>query len=348
MVPSYKKFFLIFSASFFSLFTTVTYGGDGGIVIIPKDIHNLTLENYIDAIDLSVEAGSIATLSAPNWREMEPSPQSYDLDKPLGGSVYALSHGMPISYMNIQIINTVKREVPNDLISKSWDDPEMVSRFGALISEIKKIHPTPRALSIGNEVDVYFDKHPDELDSYLKFLHLVRPLVRKSYPDLRIGVTVTFEGYFKNRTKIVKKIIEASDIVYFTYYPVFDMQAQPLSDIPLHLAEIVKAAHGKPIVLQEVGYVASEELGSSEILQAEFYKKILPLLKKSKDIEGFFIFALHDFSPPICESLLGYYGFSSGFSSKFSSFICTLGLRHSNGKPRLSYDIVKKIMNGKK
>lgn len=324
--------------------------GEIGIIPFPKDFHALTIPNFLEAVTLAKQAGSTIVLTAPKWSEMEPSKSKFTMDHPLGGSKYALEQGMDKgNYLGIQLINTVKREVPADLEKTDWDDPMMIARFENLVAAIAAENMPVKAISIGNEVDIYFEQHPQELDAYVHFLNSARPVLRKYFPNVRVGTTVTFEGLKKGRAEMISRLVDASDIIYFTYYPVIDLKPLPVSDAPEHLEMMTKAARGKQVVLQEINYPASEYLGSGNEEQSEFFEIVLPYLQKSEQIEASFIFALHDFSPPTCDMLIGYYGATAWpeeYQRGFREFICTLGLRYSDGKPRPSYDTVRKILIG--
>lgn len=332
------------------IYATAAKAGDIGIHVLPRDMDNLTLDNYIEALDLGAEAGANVFFNGPRWSEMEAKSGVYTLDAPLGGARYALERGkLKGTYFGLQLINTVKRELPPDLEHKAWDDPVMTERLDKLAAEIQKFFgkSPPLAISVGNEVDIYFEKYPDELDSYLLFLKRAKAVFEKHFPGTPVGTTVTFDGLMKGRKPYIEKLIRGSDVVFFTYYPVIDLKPLPLADINEHLETMTSLAGSRRFVLQEVGYPASPDLGLSEDIQNDFYKAIIPLLMRSKKIEASFIFALHDLPPGLCNSLMGYYGaigWPSDLRSKFQSFLCTLGLRQSDGTPRKAYETVKSLL----
>lgn len=345
MVQSFYLSILIFAL--FVLYPASVWATDKGVIAIPKDMDNLTVENFIDTIKISAEMSSNATLGAPNWREMEPSPGNFDLDHPVGGFVYATQQGMSRLYLNLQIINTVKREVPADLMEMAWDDPVMLQRFDALIAAIKALGKVnPLSISIGNEADVYFASHRDELRAYLVFLKSARSIVRKYYPDMPVGVTVTFDGMQTGRGDIITQLTKASDIVYVTYYPVVNFKPLPVSDAPKHLEIIKKFAGNKTIIIQEFGFPSSSDLLLGENGQAEFYKKALPVFLNDKQIAALFVFALHDISPKLCDKLTGYYGanaWPAPLMQNFRAFLCSLGLIDFNGRMKPAFNSVKSI-----
>ena len=336
------------------LFLSINYSAqaaDVGVISLPKDMDNLTVENFIETIGITRAMNANATLGAPNWREMEPRKGEYDFDHPLGGTAYSVQQGMGKLYLNLQIINTVKREVPDDLLDVAWDDPVMIQRFEGLLAAIKDMKTIdPLAVSVGNEVDVYFGAHPDETQSYLNFIKAVRPIIHKYFPDVPVGVTVTFDGIHNGREDVVRRIVDASDIMYVTYYPIINFAPLPIADIPQHLERIKAIAGNKPIVFQEVGLPSSEEVTLSEVKQAAFFEAALPVLMRDPQVVALFIFAMHDISPKLCDTLTGYYG-ASGWPKEaqtgFRAFLCSLGLKDYQGRAKPALSVVEKIFTQK-
>jgi hypothetical protein len=98
---------------------------------------------------------------------------------------------------------------------------------------------------------------------------------------------------------------------------------------------MVTLARGKPLILQEVGYPSSAMLNSSEQKQAEFVANVFTAWQAAGDRIPFLSsFALHDFSPQICEDLAKYYDLPD--DENFKAYLCSLGLRRANGTPKLA------------
>lgn len=312
---------------------------------MPRDVHALTLDNYVNAVSQSRDAGATITLTSPTWREMEPSPGVYDFEGPLGGSLYQLTQGMGMGhYFGIQLINTSVKELPADLAGRSWTDPVVLARFEKLVAALKNQKISVNAISVGNEVDVYFASHPQELAPYLQFLRAAKPVIKRYFPNVRVGTTVTFEGLKTGRQAAISQLVDATDIVFFTYYPVIDLVPLPLKDVPAHVNAMVSAAKGRQVVVQEFSFPASRAVGSSESLQATFFRVVLPLLMTNPKVEASFIYALHDLSPTYCDMQLSYYGaggYSVAVQDRFKEYLCTLGLRRNDGGARMSYEVVR-------
>lgn len=329
-------------------FSDIAKSGEIGIFPLPRDMDHITLESYLEALELDTQAGAKGVINTPRWSEIEPKRGKYNLEDPLGGAVYAKTlHPEYGFYLGIQLINTVKRELPSDLSETPWNSPVLIDRLDALFSRIREKYGTisPAAVSLGNEVDIYFEQNPSELEAYLDFLVRARPVVKKYFPNAKVGTTVTFEGLKKTRRHAILSLLDKSEIAFFTYYPVYTPATLSTEDVSQHLDEMLAAAGQKNIILQEIGYPAAGQDG--ERLQADFYSILLPLIQKSERIDASFIFALHDIPPNMCQDLVGYYNatdWGADNIQRFKDFLCSLGLRQYDGQPRAAYDVVKKSL----
>ena len=91
------------------------------------------------------------------------------------------------------------------------------------------------------------------------------------------------------------------------------------------------------MILQEVGYPSAQLLGSSVQKQADFVTYAFSAWSAAgKQLQFVNFFALHDFSEQWCDTLLQYYGVSDTAAS-FKAYLCSLGLRRSDGNPKLSW-----------
>jgi exo-beta-1,3-glucanase (GH17 family) len=185
-------------------------------------------------------------------------------------------------------------------------------------------------LSIGNEVDVYLQAHPDEWLAYTGFYQDAVQHVHAQMPGLSVGVTTTFEGYSVTSAADVRTLNSSSDVVILTYYPLQDgaqvrAATAPGADLPL----MVSLAGDKPVVLQEAGYPSGALNGSSETSQAEFVSNLLQAWHAAGGRIPFLsYFLLYDFDQPTCDAFGVYYGVAD---PAFLSFLCTLGLRTADG-----------------
>jgi hypothetical protein len=310
-----------------------------GVLPLPKNALQARPEDMAEAIAKVQAIGANLYVNISGWHDLEPEKEVYDLLNRLGGFSYGAQQGMT-PYFGVSVINTVKRDMPDDLLNTEWTNPVLLQRFSALMEAASKKLPAQIPyFIIGNEVDVYFEKHPDEMDAYLTFYEGAKRIVQSYYPSARIGMSVTFEGIQnKTRETIISRIIQSSDAAFFTFYPVYGLPLMPVSDTPALLDTLIDASQNKEVILQEVGYPSTEKAGSSEARQAEFFQTIIPAINARPRITVASIFLLHDLEPKLCDMLTGYYGFSN--DSLIHDFLCTLGVHDFQGNPKPAWNAI--------
>ena len=273
------------------------------------------------------------------WSDLEPQPGVYNLTDVTDNIDFRGTARPSTILVGIQVINTVKREVPADLAAEPFDSLVFRDRFRALIDQLLPLFANKVTyLSIGNEVDVYLQTNPAEVAAYRQFFADAVSYVHQQAPGLKVGVTATFDGAAGPAATIMTDLNQASDVVILTYYPltagfaVRDSTA-PASDFPVMLG----FDPAKPVVLQEVGYPASPLLGSSDAAQASFVANVFMAWENANGrVPLLSFFLLHDLTEATCNTLGDYYGLPN--SAEFKAYLCTLGLRHTDGTSRPAWD----------
>jgi hypothetical protein len=269
------------------------------------------------------------------WSELEAEKGKIDVKKiddavnGLGGLGFDLA-------ITIQTLDTNNRTLPADLMDKSFDSPEMRSRWDALLrAVVPRFSAKVRWVMLGNEVDVYLAEHAAELEKYAGFVERGRQLVRELKPGLPVGVTCTFGGT-QGRMDHFRRLNRETDIVAMTYYALKpDFAVQPVSVVPGDVAKMVEMAGTKPLFIQEAGYPADLLLGSSENQQAEFVDALFDAVKAHPGrIAAANYFLLVDFNDQLVETFLKYYRVPN---AKFRAYLATIGLRKADGTARKSY-----------
>lgn len=253
---------------------------DWGILAFPAlEDYNL-VEFYLHwqaaaktALEETAALGATRALVAKNWRELEPAVGRHKLDD----LRYEITQRRALKqdiFWSLQLINTVKREVPEDLQNTAWDDPAMVARATEIMEATLALLPVDRMsyVSFGNEVDVYFTQRPEELPAYLALYRQVRAVVQARYPKVRLGITCTFDSVREKRGALIEAINHDTDVVILTYYAMRGFKVLPPQAPHTELPQMVALAAGKPVVLQEVGYPSAAGAGRSEAQQAEFIR----------------------------------------------------------------------------
>lgn len=296
-------------------------------------------QDYVDAVDLARHAGMRGAVVTWRWSDLEPAPGTYDLTDVTDNMDFWGTARPSTIFVGVQVLNTVKREVPADLAAAPFDSVQMRDRFRALLDRLLPLlDDKVLYLSIGNEVDVYLRTYPGEVAAYRQFYADAVAYVHQKAPNLRVGVTATFDGAAGAGAAIMADLNQASDVIMLTYYPLaanFAVRdpASPAVDFPLMLG----LDPDKDVVLQEVGYPASPLLGSSDAAQAEFVDQVFTAWEGAGGrIPLLSFFLLHDLTQDVCDTLGDYYGLPN--STAFKAYLCTLGLRRTDGTPRPAWD----------
>lgn len=337
-----KRIFLTFALLL--AFVAPALATDFSIVPYPKGGVQATTDDWKAAVmDLrSINATGMAVMK--KWSELEPQKGKYNLKTLAEDFAFNAREGRKVLF-SLHLINTVRRELPPDLNDVEWDDPALLARYEMFLEAMAQAGMTaPKYMSLGNEVDIYFEKHPDEVKAYLKFYHRAVVATQKVFPNTRIGITVTYEGLPKQRGELVQQMVDASEVAIFTYYPVFDLKPQPVENVGANLDAILKIAGNKNVLLQEAGYPSGEGIGSSAEKQAFFYRALLGGIKQRGQIKFASLFLLHDFEKKVCDDMIVYYGFEKAPQrpkEKFRDFLCSLGVKNADGTPKPAWDVVQ-------
>ncbi len=309
--------------------------GTLSIVSNPRPVPPPVPQDYLDAVDLGRSAGSRGAIVTWRWSELETAPGVYNLSDVVENLNFNAAARPSTIYVGIQPINTIPREVPADLSGVAFDDPQMLARFRSLLDQLLTLFAgRVTYLSIGNEVDVYLEAHPDELTAYRAFYAAAVSYVHSRDPAIKVGVTATFSGATGSAGAMMSSLNQLSDVIMITYYPLgagFAVRDPGVvaSDFPLMLG----LDPVKPILLQEVGYPAAALLGSSDARQADFVRNVFQAWRNSgARIPFLSFFLMHDFTPSLCDVLGDYYGLPG--SDAFKAYLCTLGLRRTDGSAR--------------
>lgn len=301
-----------------------------GVYPNPTEVPPPIPQDYVNAVNLVYGAGARGIIETQTWSSMEPSAGQYALQNLQNDLNFEASKGLQ-TYLGIQVINTVPKAVPPDLVGVSWDDPLMKSRFHALLDAIKPLLTSHVAyISIGNEVDVYLSAHPTEWTAYQSFYEDALVYIHQTMPGVRVGVTATYGGASGPAQANMTALNSTSDIWIFTYYPlgpgfVPNSPQSPLTDFPTMLT----LAGTKQVVLQEVGYPSSSVISSSEANQAAFVTQSFQAWQDSGQRIAFLsFFTLHDLTPTICAQMNAYY--QTPPDPAFQAYVCSLGLRHED------------------
>ncbi|MDZ7631406.1 MAG: hypothetical protein U5K74_08675 [Gemmatimonadaceae bacterium] len=234
------------------------------------------------------------------WSTLEPDSARLNVQQLIADVRYARSRGLTV-LLGIQPINTVKREVPSDLVGVAWDDPRMLRRFDRLLDALAPILGDVTYLSVGNEVAEFLTRAA-QWPAYTTFLSQVVTAAHRRAPALKVGATLEYVGAASS-TATSRALIAVSDVAIFTLYPFnpggFTVAPPTVSGVLFD--NMLTLAGDRQVVLQELGYPASPTNGSSEAQQAAFFTDAIAQWRaRSARMPFASLFLLHDFTPQQC------------------------------------------------
>lgn len=335
-------------ALLFLLVTNPATAADFAITGYPRHGDRAEAADWLAMLEDFKAVNARGMVITKSWTDLEPTKRAYTGLEQLGKDFASnVKDGRDV-FFGIQPINTTRRTLPPDLMGKDWDDAEVIGRFQELVDRLSlQGAPAPKFVSLANEADVYLGDRPKEVEKFLKFYERASAIVKQAFPGTRAGITVTYDGLVKGRGALIQKLIDASDIAIFTYYPVIDLVPQPVENVGDNLDGILKVAGEKEVLLQEVGYPSAELLGSSPKTQGVFFRNVIGAIQQREQIKFASLFILHDFSPQLCDMFVTYYGFEKAPEApkkKFREFLCSLGMKKFDGTEKPAWVEVKKAL----
>lgn len=296
------------------------------------------LADYVAAIDTTLALGARGIVQTWTWSALEADSAALNARKVIDDVRYARSRGLQV-FAGIQIINTVRREVPSDLATLSWSDPRMLRRFERLLDALAPVLGDITYLSIGNEIGTYLGQS-NEWPAYTTFFEQAAAAVKRRAPAIKVGATIEYDQAMSQSAR-ARAIIALSDVAIFTHYPFAGVfTVSPPTVTRTTFDNMIQLAGSKPVVLQELGYPASALNGSSDAQQAEFFRDAIAQWKlRSARMPFVSLFLLHDLPSQQCADLGGYYNLPN--QPAFTAFLCSLGLRRADGTARPAFAAVR-------
>lgn len=318
-------------------------GGHVLFSITPNTFANQaqTPENLLAALGIAERAGLGFLVHNGKWSELEPKNGKYNFE-PLDFNIATAKRlNIPICY-TLRVIETVDRAVPGEFRKMPWSDPRMEKALLNLIEAIMQhFDGRVRWFLLGNEIDGYFSRHPDELADYARLYSHLAARIKQIAPNIQVSATLMFGGV-DLMDGMMRPLTDQFDFVCFTYYPIrsdFTMQDPDL--VKSHVDRMRKAAHGRPLVLQEVGYASGAKNQSSQEMQAQFVANVFKVLRANGDfVQAACFWLLADLQEDFVNKLAGYYGMPN--SAVFKSFLQTLGMFDGIGQAKKAWSVYER------
>ena len=185
-------------------------------------------------------------------------------------------------------------KTPPGMSDVTLNDPDWRSAYVQAALDVVQV-ASPRYLSIGNEVNRWFEKYGAEEDNDNGFQHYVSlyeeiyAAVKQISPDTFVFCTFAREIVSQNQEADMSVINlfnpQTLDLLVITSYPHSVASINRPTDIPTdYYARLSGFLHGKPFGFSEVAWHALDAFGGEEA-QAEFLRLITGLLTRDTGME---------------------------------------------------------------
>lgn len=296
-------------------------------------------EVLLAAIQKSKEAGCNGAVLTYSWPSLEPRQGEFTLEELKNGVV--INEGR-VLFLGIQVLNTTVKDLPADLQTKRFDDPQVIERFHSFLDALAPLLQNRiRYLSIGNESDIYLSANPNEIGAFETFLNAATEHAKKIAPNLIIGTTLTDAGALRPE---FQQLIKNTDAHFLTYYHGQVGVEGAFKDTAKVKEEILTLAtklDDRAIIFQEIGFPAHDKI-SSAAKQVEFVNGVFDAWDELNTRVPFLnYFMMYDFPESIVKDQLTYYGVKED-TEPLVRFLTSLGLHKADGTPRESWNVFEK------
>ena len=302
-----------------------------------------------DAFRIAREGGAQVTRTFIMWSDIE----SRKGQRSWQGTDYMMQlvrdQGLRLAVAFNTIHTAIRGPLPGDIRFKQWNDAELVDRFSDFVlAFLERYGDVVGYVEIGNEVNAYFMRHPDEVQQYREFFTAVHARIKQRFPAVRVGIVYTFHEMQAHNDFSIYEQLRAGDFDGFTLYIYnegfrFDRPPREIFDA---LQQIARITGARPFAVDEVGWSAAPSLGGSEAAQRSAVAATFDFLDHAPDRLLFLAwFNLHDGRRQDCDQIARTFVKSGDAMSRdtpamriFSDFLCNLGLRTNDGKTRSAWD----------
>ncbi len=144
------------------------------------------------------------------------------------------------------VIDMTNRNVPAELQNLPWSDPTLQARVLTMVDVLAQNFGSHiKYFQFGNEVDNYFQSHPNEISDFATLLNKVRAVVQNRAPGVKVSATLTFAS-LPSLASVLSPINHASDVLAITYGPYnADFSVEPPSVVSRDFQTMCLAASGR-------------------------------------------------------------------------------------------------------
>lgn len=317
-----------------------------GLIINPKDL--TSFKDYNNAFNLARNNHVQVTHHYIQWRDIEKNNNTtnWEIQDYLINTMH--DKGFEISAVFNIIHTSVIGKLPNDIKFTSWKDEKLKKRFtNFILKYLERYDKKLNYIQIGNEIDIYFNNHKDELDDYVEFYKHIYNKIKEKYPDLMVGTVFAYHEIKANNNQDIYNRLNIGDFDSFTLY-IYDKDFNFNKDPDTYLTylkEIETLTKNRKYSIEEIGWNTHNNLQSNQQKQAQTVNIFFNYLKDAPNrLEYMMWFMLHDWNKT--EATLQAGSFfekddntinNSKFMDPFVDFLTYLGLIKKDGTPKLGW-----------
>lgn len=285
-----------------------------------------------------------------DWKDVEPSPERYDLNE-LDERLAVLSNDGLRPFV---LLDSIDGQIPADLRrgldsgELHWDHPTMLARHAQMLQRVVPVLQRHDVwiVSIANEVGNLLDKlEPTErmatTQQMVAFAAAARDEVKRLDPELAVAVTVREQQFEAGDTEA--SFVEVSDVASFNFYcSRFASGLEVQSNVEAirgYIDGMFARASGKSVVIQELGCHAgytdkASVTRANPELQARFFDTVLGELAIRPRLRAAIVFQMVDWSAELVEHEYSRAfredGIPKAFIRQFAESLETVGLLRLN------------------
>ncbi len=238
-----------------------------------------------------------------DWRDLEPAVGQYATDFVIEEMDALRDKGIAHQFPNLVILDSEGTVVPDyiqNLINGGtpWGDPQITGAFANLLDVFVPImlERGMYMLGLSNEPGSYYEDNPARAESFKDFVQAAVSHAHSIEPDL--SCTVVFAGAHDRAIADLMPLLDVASFNSYIYktqlsfrcryfgFPLSLYRADSADHVDRYLDDLIEAADGKLINIQEIGQASEgETLGRlvSERNQAEVYAALAYGLEARKE-----------------------------------------------------------------
>lgn len=260
-----------------------------GISTLPRE---LNAKSYDEAFKLAADTGEIVLIQrTPPWSEFMPGANvsQATADTTAAEEQAIKAGGLKLFFAIDPTDSSTGRDrlagMPPQSTGKTFADPDVRSAFISY-AEYVALNYKPAYLALGVEMNLYFDKNPEQLKDFVSLYDEAYDRVKAVSPSTQVTVTFQYEDlqailptedqHYPDWT-LIRSFEPKLDVMAISTYPSFAFSS--VAAIPTDYYSQLRAFTDRPIVIAEMGYSSAAGAqginNGSETQQVAFVKRVL-------------------------------------------------------------------------